>query len=764
MWRIQRIAAVKTAIHTIRAQTMDTIIMEIATATAMAINRAAAATAKISIITDHDLPKNFLKRGKCEMEARKLTFKHEHGNPESDQEALKELPLEENAEEKEYRSLMKKWWFAAAISVPVILVSYPNLFPGIRSWLPMESEQLWWARLVMGAFALVVMIWSGAQFFTGMWAGLKQRSANMHTLIATGISAAWLYSLVALFWPGLFPEAEMAEVYYDVTTVVTALVVLGMAMEVKAKGRSSEAIKKLVGLQPKTASVIRDGKEEKVPIEEVKPGDLVIVRPGEKIAIDGTIKEGSSAVDESMLTGESMPVEKGVGSEVFGGTLNKTGSFTFMVTKEQKDSALANIVEMVKQAQGSRIPVQKVVDRVSAYFTPGVMIAAIIGYITWFNFGPQPGWVYALIVAVTTLIIACPCALGMATPMSLTTGVGKGAENGILIRSGEALQISQKLNTIVLDKTGTITEGKPSVTDIVPLGSFGADELLTIAASIEQGSEHPLAAAILEEAKQKGRKLLKVIGFNAIPGHGVEGNVGGKNIFFGNMKLMKKENIPLDGFSQYGETMADEGKTPMFLAIDGQAAGVIAVADTVKEDSFAAIQKLQRMGLEVVMMTGDNERTAMAIAKQVGVKRVLADVLPQDKAENVRKLQAEGKKTAMVGDGINDAPALTQADVGIAIGTGTDVAIEASDITLISGSLEGVVSAIKISRATMKNVYQNLIGAFIYNTLGIPIALGLLFPFTGILLSPLLAAAAMAFSSVTVILNANRLKRLKLKY
>ncbi len=692
-------------------------------------------------------------KGEWEMGTQKNSHVHEHHMHQQ----------EEPTEEMEYRSLMKKWWFAAAISVPIIVVSYPNLIPGIRDWLPMGSVELWWARLIMGFFALLVLIVSGNQFFIGMWEGLKQRSANMHTLIATGVSAAWLYSLVALFWPGIFPKEEMAEVYYDVTTVVTALVILGMAMEVKAKGRSSEAIKKLVGLQPKTANVIKEGIEVKVPIEEVKIGDKVIVRPGEKIAIDGIILDGNSAVDESMLTGESMPVDKIPGNEVFGGTLNKTGSFTFEVTKEQKDSALANIVEMVKQAQGSRIPVQKVVDNVSAYFTPGVIIAAILGFIVWYNFGPQPGWVYALIVAVTTLIIACPCALGMATPMSLTTGVGKGAENGILIRSGEALQVAQKLNTIVLDKTGTITEGKPSLTDIVSLGKYSKTDLLKFSASIEKGSEHPLATAIMDNAEKKKIPLAKVTGFNAIPGHGVEGIVEDKRIYFGNLKLMKKEGIPLNGFNKYASSMADEGKTPMFMAIDGEAAGIIAVADTVKEDSLSVIQELEKMGLEVVMITGDNQRTAQAIAKQVGIKRVLADVLPQDKAENVRKLQAEGKKVAMVGDGINDAPALTQADVGIAIGTGTDVAIEASDITLISGSLKGVVSAIKISRATMKNVYENLFGAFIYNTVGIPIALGVLYPFTGILLSPLLAAAAMAFSSVTVILNANRLKGLKLK-
>ncbi|WP_240697368.1 copper-translocating P-type ATPase [Sporolactobacillus sp. THM19-2] len=680
---------------------------------------------------------------------------HTHSEQRSDQKS--------SGEEQEYRSLMRKWWRAAIVSVPVILVSYPNLF-GLGDLLPMGSEQLWWTRLVMGLLALYVVIRSGGQFFIGAWESIKQRSANMNTLIATGVSAAWLYSMIALFWPQIFPRPEMADVYYDVTTVVTALVVLGSALEVKARGRSSEAINKLIALQPQTANVVRNGKEVKIPLEEIKIGDQIIVRPGEKVAIDGIILSGGSAIDESMLTGESIPVEKKKGDEVFGGTLNKTGSFTLLVTKEQKDSALANIVEMVKQAQGSRIPVQKVVDKVSSIFTPGVIIAAILGYLVWFNFGPQPGWVYALVVAVTTLIIACPCALGMATPMSLTTGIGKGAENGILIRSGEALQIAQKLETIVMDKTGTITEGRPSLTDIIPLGSFSKEEVLLITASIEQGSEHPLASAIVEKAREEGLTVVQSTDFNAIPGHGVEGIVDRKKIYFGNLKLMKEKNIPLDGFQRYASSIADQGKTPMFLAIDGEPGGIVAVADTVKSDSISVIRELKAMGLEIVMITGDNERTAHAIARQVGIGRVLAEVLPQDKAENVRNLQKEDKKVAMVGDGINDAPALTQADVGIAIGTGTDVAIEASDITLISGSLKGVVSAIKVSRATMRNIYEGLFGAFIYNAIGIPVALGVLYPFTGILLSPLFAAAAMAFSSLTVVLNANRLKGLKLKF
>ena len=690
---------------------------------------------------------------------------HEHNHTSSCHQPSSEVEDDnkQSEEESEYRQLMNKWWFAAALSIPTILVSYPNLFPYLKDWLPLGSDSLWWTRFIMGLLVLPVMAWSGRQFFTGTWEGLKHRSANMHTLIATGISAAWLYSMVALLWPGLFPEKEMAEVYYDVTTVVTALVVLGMAMEVKAKGKSSEAIKKLIGLQPKTANVIRDNQEVEIRVEDLIIGDVVVVRPGQKIPVDGIVIEGSSSVDESMLTGESLPVLKELENEVYSGTLNKTGSFKFEVTKGQEDTALANIIEMVKQAQGSRIPVQRIVDKVSSIFTPGVMILAILGYILWFVIGPAPSYVYALIVLVTTLIIACPCALGMATPMSLTTGIGKGAENGILIRSGEALQIAQKLQTIVLDKTGTITEGKPSLTDVIPLGQFSEIDILRMAASIEQGSEHPLAGAILEGAQKQGISYANVTGFDAIPGHGVEGWIEGKHVIFGNLKLMKREGIALKNLQEHASRLADEGKTPMYIAVNEQAAGIVAVADTVKQDSLEAINAMKKIGLEVVMLTGDNERTALAIAKRVGIDRVFSEVLPQDKSEKIKQLQKEGKKVAMVGDGINDAPALTQADIGMAIGTGTDVAIEASDITLIKGSLKSVVLSIQISRATMKNVYQNLFGAFIYNSLGIPIALGILYPFIDVLLSPLLAAAAMAFSSVTVIANANRLKRFRPK-
>jgi len=693
------------------------------------------------------------------------------------------LDREATAREKEYRALMRKWWFGAAVGVFTMIMSYPWLFPVLRDWFPRESPQLWYIWAGMGVAALAVLVYSGNQFFTGAWQALKHRSANMHTLIALGTGVAWVYSTVVLLFPNVLPSAEFVEVYYDVTVVVTALVVLGLAMELRAKGRTSEAIKKLIGLQAKTARVIREGTELDIPVEEVLVGDVVVVRPGEKIPVDGEVIEGSSAVDESMVTGESIPLEKNVGDEVIGATINKTGAFKFRATKVGKDTALANIIRMVQDAQGSKVPVQRIVDVVSGYFTPGVAILAILGFMFWYTFGPEPRIVFALIVAVTTLIIACPCALGMATPMSLTTGVGLGALNGILIRGGDALQTAQGLQTIILDKTGTITHGKPVLTDIVVSSQFTVHrsqkdpgstvnrepstvneaerELLRLAGGVEKSSEHPLAAAIVEGAQARGLLLQDAESFNAIPGHGIEARIEGRTLLLGNLKLMRDRKIPLDGLEAKATALADNGKTPMYVVIDGRPAGIVAVADTVKEDSKEAIRSLKDMEVEVVMITGDNERTAKAIARQVGIERVLAEVLPQDKAFNVQKLQLEGKKVGMVGDGINDAPALAQADVGFAIGTGTDVAIAASDVTLIRGSLKGVLTAIHISRATMRNVYQNLFGAFIYNVFGLPIALGVLYPFFGILLSPLLAALAMSFSSVTVITNANRLKRWK---
>jgi Cu+-exporting ATPase len=661
-------------------------------------------------------------------------------------------------QEREYRRLMRKWWFAAAVGVPTMTLSYPWLIPVLRDLLPRGSAELRLVWALMGLASLGVLAYSGNQFFVGMWRGLKRRQANMHTLIATGTGVAWIYSTIALLFPGIFPDEAMTDVYYDVTVVVTALVVLGLALEVKAKGRTSEAIKKLIGLQAKTARIIRDGREIDIPVEEVLVGDVVVVRPGEKVPVDGVVLEGSSSVDESMITGESIPVEKNPDDEVIGATVNATGAFRFTATKVGKDMALSNIIRMVRDAQGSKVPIQRVVDIVSAYFTPAVMMLAVAGFVVWYVFGPAPVVAYALIVGVTTLIIACPCALGMATPMSLTTGVGLGAQNGILIRSGDALQTASKLQTIVLDKTGTITKGKPELTDVVAESGFDEEEILRLAAAIEKGSEHPLATAIVEGAGARKLDLPEAENFAAIPGHGVEADVADKHVLLGNSRLMDERGIPLRRLESEARRLADDGKTPMYIAVDGVAAGIVAAADTLKEDSKEAITAFKHLGLEVVMITGDNRRTAEAIANQVGMDRVLAEVLPQDKAHQVQTLQLEGKRVGMVGDGINDAPALAQADIGFAIGTGTDVAIEAADITLISGSLRGVVTAVEISKATMRNVRQNLFGAFVYNGLGIPVALGLLYPFAGILLSPLLAALAMSLSSVTVITNANRLK------
>lgn len=672
------------------------------------------------------------------------------------------IDTQEEAHAREYRRLMNKFWFATAVSVPVLLTAYYQFVPFLRD-LSMDTLRWLWAATAI--LTLPVMFWSGSDFFTGAWAAFKHRSANMNTLIALGTGAAWLYSTFAILFPAIFPEGT-SEPFYDVVSVVIALVVLGQALELRAKGQSSEAIKKLLGLQAKTARVIRDGKEMDLPVEEVLVGDVILVRPGEKVPVDGVIVDGSSSVDESMLTGESLPVSKKQGDEVIGATINKTGAFRFRATKVGKDTALAQIVKMVQDAQNSKAPIARLADTISGYFVPVVMILAVWTFVAWFVIGPQPSLVYALVTSVTVLIIACPCALGLATPMSLMVGIGKGAEHGILIRSGEALQTTRALNTVVLDKTGTITKGKPELTDTVngKQSSLTMNEFLKLAASVETVSEHPLAEAIVDGARSRGIELAAPQDFEAVPGHGVIAQVDGHRVVLGNLKMMQRENITLEDLEASAVELADDGKTPMFVAVDRQAAGIVAVADTVKEDSAEAIKSLQALGVEVVMITGDNRRTAEAIARKVGITRVLAEVLPEDKANNVHQLQAEGKKVAMVGDGINDAPALAQADVGLAIGTGTDVAIEASDITLIKGSLKGVVTAIEVSRATMKNIYQNLVGAFIYNVLGIPVAMGLLFPFFGLLLSPLIAGAAMAFSSVTVVGNANRLRGFKPRF
>ena len=673
-----------------------------------------------------------------------------------------EDPMErqERDREHEYRALMGKFWFAAVISVPVLVLSYPDLFR-LDNWsfFKTGSDSLWWVWRALGVVTIPVLVWSGGHFYTGAWQALRHRQANMHVLIAVGISAAWLYSTVAVWWPGLFPKASLAQEYYDVSAVVVALVTLGMALEVKAKGRSSEAIRKLVGLQAKTARVIRDGSELDIPVGEVIVGDVVAVRPGEKVPVDGVIVDGESSIDEGMVTGESLPVDKVVGDEVIGATINKTGAFRFRATKVGADTALASIVRMVGDAQATKLPIQRVVDQVSGIFAPAVMIVAIAAFVVWFNLGPTPVLAYAVIVAVTVLIIACPCALGLATPTSLTVGMGKGAEQGVLFRGGDALQAARQLNTIVLDKTGTITHGKPALTDVITAGGFDEQTVLALAAAVERDSEHPLAQAIVQGAAERGIDPPRPERFEAVPGHGIDAAVDGRAVLLGNRRLMADRAIDVAALDERAQRLAGEGKTPMYLAVDGQSAGMVAVADTIKPDSVAAIARLRQLGLQVAMITGDNHATAEAIAGQVGVDRVLAEVLPQDKAHEVQKLQLEGSKVAMVGDGINDAPALTQADVGFAIGTGTDVAIEASDVTLVGGSLQSVVTAIEISQVTMRNIKQNLVGAFVYNGVGLPIAAGVFYPLIGLLLSPLIGAAAMAFSSLTVVSNANRLRR-----
>ncbi len=670
------------------------------------------------------------------------------------------ISRQERERDREYRTLMRKFWFAAVISVPVVVLSYPQLFTLDRwSAFARGSDSLWWMWRALGLATLPVLVWSGSQFYSGAWQGLRHRSANMHTLIALGISAAWLYSTVAVLRPSLFPASRFAEVYYDVSAVVVALVTLGLALEAKAKGKSSEAIRKLVGLQAKTAHVIRGGQERDLPVEEVVVGDLLLVRPGEKVPVDGIVLEGESALDESMVTGESLPVDKRPGDEVIGATANKTGAFKFRASRVGKDTALASIVRMVQDAQATKLPIQRVVDRVAGVFVPAVMILAVVSFVTWYILGPTPALAYAVIVAVTVLIIACPCALGLATPTSLTVGMGKAAEQGILFRGGDALQAARRLGTVVLDKTGTITWGKPALTDVLVGPGFDQSEVLRLAAAVERGSEHPVAQAVVTGARARGLVAPEPATFQAIPGRGAEADVEGRRVLLGNRGLMVDRGVTTEELEPRAEALAGDGKTPIYIAIDGLVAGVIAVADTIKDDSLPAIRRLKQLGIEVAMVTGDHRRTAEAIARQVGVDHVLAEVLPRDKAHEVRKLQLEGKRVGMVGDGINDAPALTQADVGIAIGTGTDVAIEASDVTLVGGSLLGVVTAVEISRATMGNVYQNLFGAFVYNTAGLPIAAGVFYPLVGLLLSPLLAAAAMAFSSVTVVSNANRLRR-----
>ncbi|OGK95537.1 MAG: copper-translocating P-type ATPase [Candidatus Rokubacteria bacterium RIFCSPHIGHO2_02_FULL_73_26] len=650
------------------------------------------------------------------------------------------------------RRLRRKIAAGAVASVPVFLGSYPALFP----WVPDILQNF----VVLWILTTPIQFWAGWQFYRGAWAALRHRTSDMNTLIAVGTSAAYLYSVGLILFPGFFEAQGVArEVYFDTSTIIITLILLGRYLEAVARGRTSAAIKKLIGLQPRTARVVRDGGEMDIPVAEVVPGDLVLVRPGEKVPVDGVLRSGASSLDESMVTGESMPVDKKAGDEVIGATLNTTGAFTFEATKVGKDTVLAQIIKLVEAAQGSKAPIQRLVDRVTGYFVPAVIGIAVVTGVVWYALGPAPALTYALLNFVAVLIIACPCALGLATPTSIMVGTGKGAEHGILIRSGQALETAHKLRALVFDKTGTLTAGKPALTDVVASGALTADDLLRLAASAERGSEHPLGGAIVDGARQRGLALAEPEGFHAVPGHGIVARVDGRAVLVGNRRLMEERDVSGPLAREEAARLSEAGKTPMYVAVDGQAAGLVAVADTLKPHSAAAVRALHRLGLEVIMITGDNRRTAEAIAREVGIDRVLAEVLPGDKAKEVKRLQDEGKRVGMVGDGINDAPALAQADIGLALGTGTDVAMEAADITLMSGDLRGVVTAIALSKATMRNIKQNLFWAYAYNTALIPVAAGVLFPFFGWLLNPILAAAAMATSSVSVVSNALRLRR-----
>jgi P-type Cu+ transporter len=651
----------------------------------------------------------------------------------------------DRAARRDLRLLRAKFVFAAVIGAVLLLLSF--------AWSPFGERATMW---VMLALATPVQFWAGSQFYAGAWRMARHRTADMNTLIAVGTSAAYLYSLVATLAPRAFePAGELPDVYFDTAAVIIALILLGRLLEARAKAGTTAAIKKLVGLRPRTARILRGGAEIEVPVDDVRPGDEVLVRPGEKVPVDGLVTEGHSTLDESMLTGESVPVEKGPGDEVIGATVNKAGSFTFRATRVGAETALAQIIRLVEEAQGSKAPIQRIADRVSARFVPAVIAIAVLSFAVWLLAGSS--FTSAMLAFVAVLIIACPCALGLATPTAIMVGTGRGAEMGILVRGGEALETARKLDTIVLDKTGTLTRGEPEVTEVVSASGEPA-RVLALAAAAESRSEHPLGEAIVRHAAERGLAIGSAADFQASVGHGVTATVGGARVAVGSARHMRDLGVDAARLGADAERLEEEGRTVVFVAAGGEAVGVVAIADTIKPEAAAAVAELQRLGLEVAMVTGDNRRTAQAIARQAGIGRVLAEVLPGQKAEEVRRLQAEGRRVAMVGDGINDAPALAQADVGIAIGTGTDIAMEASDLTLMSGDLRGVPSALSLSSQTMRTIKQNLAGAFVYNVTLIPVAAGILYPTWGILLDPVLAAAAMAASSVTVVANALRLR------
>jgi len=680
------------------------------------------------------------------------------GDPDAGDDA------EADARDAEYQRQRNKFFIALALSLPVaILAMAGHAIPALESILDFPARP--WLEL---ALTTPVLFWSGSEFFTGAWTTARHRAADMNTLVALGTFSAYIYSVAATMFPGWFMETSMrghgmhtmTPVYYESAALIITLILMGRLLEARARYKTGGAIRALMELQSKTARVERDGREQDIPIEQVRVGDIVLVRPGEKVPVDGEVLDGFSSVDESMLTGEPMPVDKKAGDVVIGATLNKTGAFRFRAIKVGAGTVLQQIVRMVRDTQGSKAPIQRLADTIAGWFVPVVICIAIAAFVAWFDFAPrEQRLTMALVTFVSVLIIACPCALGLATPTAIMVATGTGARRGLLIKSGAALETAHKLTTIVLDKTGTITEGRPTVTDVLPEG-IDADELFRLAASAERGSEHALGQAIVNAAQQRGLSLVHPEKFSSISGQGVEAVVGGRNLLIGNAGLLRARNLSPDETS--AQKLADDGKTPVFIAIDGRFSGIIAVADPVKKSAKGAIGRLRELGLEITMLTGDNRRTATAMARQVGIENVLAEVRPDGKSSEVKKLQAAGKTVAMVGDGINDAPALAQADVGIAMSTGTDVAMQAADITLLRGNLHGVADSIALSHATIRNIKQNLFFAFIYNVLGIPIAAGVLYPLTGWLLNPVIASAAMALSSVSVVTNALRLRAFKM--
>ena len=691
-------------------------------------------------------------------------------------EGTEKSELERLAKVREIGYLRNRFVFAAAISALLFLGSFKAL-----PWVSDLMDRTYYPY-ILWALATPVQFWAGWMFYASGLKALRHRAPNMHTLIALGTSAAYLYSVGIVITDTSRPDALSVrgfetEVYFETASMIIALILLGRFFEARAKGRTSEAIRRLMGLRPNTARAVRDGAEVDVPIDTVQPGDIIVVRPGERIPVDGEVIQGYSAVDESMLTGEGMPVDKSEGAEVFGATINKTGSFQFRATKVGKDTLLSQIIKLVEEAQGSKAPIQRLADVIAAYFVPAVLGIAAASFLLWLAIGPSPSLTYAILVMVAVLIIACPCALGLATPTAIMVGTGKGAETGVLIRNAEALEIAHKTSVVVMDKTGTLTVGRPRVTDLIAV-SGDETELLKLAASAERGSEHPVGEAIVQAAQERGIALAGAEAFEAIPGHGIQAQVNGSTILLGNRALMESRRLSLDGLEAKVAALAGQGKTPMLVAADGALVGAIAVTDTPKPEALEVVRRLKGIGIEVVMLSGDNNQVAQAVGKSLEIDRVIADVLPQHKADVVKQLQQEGKVVAMVGDGINDAPALTQADIGIAMGTGTDVAMESADITLVRGDLKGVLTAFNLSKGTIRTIKQNLFWAFFYNVALIPVAAGILYPlfselggvpstldfFFGDLgfLNPVLAALAMAFSSVTVVSNSLRLRRLKL--